>query len=132
MFLQHIFASLNFPPSGWSKAEEQYWCLQLRHQDEDGDDGDDDDDDGDDDVGGDLENWVNIFVYYSDNNIYFSAEGKRGKSFTGENISHRLARLRNTRLDHSSKKPDGNDDDDGDEDDVADYHDFTQIGQAAK
>ena len=46
-----------------------------------GDDGDDDD--GDDDVGGDLENWVNIFVYNSDNNIYFSAEGKRGKSFTG-------------------------------------------------
>ena len=43
MFLQHIFASLNFPPSGWSKAEEQYWCLQLRHQDEDGDDNDDDD-----------------------------------------------------------------------------------------
>ena len=82
MFLQHIFASLNFPPSGWSKAEEQYWCLQLRHQDEDGDD-DDDGDDGDDGVGGDLENWVNIFVYYSDNNIYFSAEGKRGKSFTG-------------------------------------------------
>ena len=87
---------------------------------------------GGDDVGGDLENWVNIFVYYSDNNIYFSAEGKRGKSFTGENISHRLARLRNTRLHHFGKKPDGNDDDDGDEDDVADYHDFTQIGQAAK
>ena len=43
----------------------------------------DGDDDGDDDGGGDLENWVNIFVYYSDNNIYFSAEGKRGKSFTG-------------------------------------------------
>ena len=126
MFLQHIFASLNFPPSGWSKAEEQYWCLQLRHQDEDGDD------DGDDDVGGDLENWVNIFVYYSDNNIYFSAEGKRGKSFTGENISHRLARLRNTRLQHFSKKPDDNDDDDGDKYDIADYHDFTQIGQAEK
>ena len=128
MFLQHIFASLNFPPSGWSKAEEQYWCLQLRHQDEDGDD---DDDVGDDGVGGDLENWVNIFVYYSDNNIYFSAEGKRGKSFTGENILHRLARLRNTRLHHFSKKPDGNDDDDGEEYDVAD-HDFTQIGQAEK